>query len=97
MYLADFQPVVPEDFKSPDVVMLGNLHPLVQLSVLEQIERPKLVVLDTMNFWMDNTWDDLMKVIGKVDALTINDEEARQLTNEYSLVKAAQKDRRNGT
>lgn len=89
--LADFQPVVPEGFKSPDVVMLGNLHPLVQLSVLEQIERPKLVVLDTMNFWMDNTWDDLMTVIGKVDALTINDEEARQLTNEYSLVKAARK------
>ncbi|MEG9327577.1 Sugar or nucleoside kinase, ribokinase family [Salinimicrobium catena] len=89
--LADFQPVVPEDFKSPDIVMLGNLHPLVQLSVLEQLERPKLVVLDTMNFWMDNTWDDLMKVIAKVDALTINDEEARQLTNEYSLVKAARK------
>ncbi len=89
--LADFQPVVPEDFKSPDIVMLGNLHPLVQLSVLEQLERPKLVVLDTMNFWMDNTWDDLMKVIEKVDALTINDEEARQLTNEYSLVKAARK------
>ena len=89
--LADFQPVVPEEYKSPDVVMLGNLHPLVQLSVLEQIKRPKLVVLDTMNFWMDNTWDDLMKVISKVDALTINDEEARQLTDEYSLVKAARK------
>ena len=89
--LADFQPVVPDNFKSPDIVMLGNLHPLVQLSVLEQLERPKLVVLDTMNFWMDNTWDDLMTVIGKVDALTINDEEARQLTNEYSLVKAARK------
>ena len=89
--LADFKPVVPENFKSPNIVMLGNLHPLVQLSVLEQIERPKLVVLDTMNFWMDNTWDDLMKVISKVDALTINDEEARQLTDEYSLVKAARK------
>ncbi len=89
--LADFQPVVPENFKSPDIVMLGNLHPLVQLSVLEQLERPKLVVLDTMNFWMDNTWDDLMKVIAKVDALTINDEEARQLTNEFSLVRAARK------
>ncbi|WP_324719652.1 PfkB family carbohydrate kinase [Salinimicrobium sp. HB62] len=89
--LADFKPVVPEEFKSPDVVMLGNLHPLVQLSVLEQIERPKLVVLDTMNFWMDNTWEDLMKVIAKVDALTINDEEARQLTGEYSLVRAARK------
>ncbi|MDX1603894.1 MAG: PfkB family carbohydrate kinase, partial [Salinimicrobium sediminis] len=69
----------------------GNLHPLVQLSVLEQLKRPKLVVLDTMNFWMDNTWDDLMKVIEKVDVLTINDEEARQLTEEYSLVKAARK------
>ena len=89
--LADFQPVVPSKFTSPEIVMLGNLHPLVQLSVLEQLERPKLVVLDTMNFWMDNTWDDLMKVIAKVDALTINDEEARQLTNEYSLVKAARK------
>ena len=89
--LADFQPVVPENFKSPDIVMLGNLHPLVQLSVLEQLERPNLVVLDTMNFWMDNTWDDLIKVISRVDALTINDEEARQLTNEYSLVKAARK------
>ena len=89
--LADFKPVVPDNFKSPDIVMLGNLHPLVQLSVLEQLERPKLVVLDTMNFWMDNTWDDLMTVIGKVDAVTINDEEARQLTNEHSLVKAARK------
>lgn len=89
--LADFNPVVPEDFKSPDIVMLGNLHPLVQLSVLDQLKRPKLVVLDTMNFWMDNTWDDLMKVIAKVDAVTINDEEARQLTNEHSLVKAARK------
>lgn len=89
--LADFKPVVPDNFKSPDIVMLGNLHPLVQLSVLEQLERPKLVVLDTMNFWMDNTWDDLMTVIGKVDAVTINDEEARQLTQEHSLVKAARK------
>ena len=89
--LADFKPVVPDNFKSPDIVMLGNLHPLVQLSVLEQLERPKLVVLDTMNFWMDNTWDDLITVIGKVDAVTINDEEARQLTNEHSLVKAARK------
>lgn len=89
--LADFNPVVPEDFKSPDIVMLGNLHPLVQISVLEQLQRPKLVVLDTMNFWMDNTWDDLLKVIAKVDAVTINDEEARQLTNEHSLVKAARK------
>lgn len=89
--LADFKPVVPEGFKSPDIVMLGNLHPMVQMSVLEQLERPKLVVLDTMNFWMDNTWDDLLKVIAKVDVVTINDEEARQLTNEHSLVRAARK------
>src|SRR5680860_423359 len=89
--LADFKPVVPENFKSPDIVMLGNLHPLVQLDVLEQLKRPKLVVLDTMNFWMDNTLDELLKVIEKVDVLTINDEEARQLTHEHSLVKAARK------
>ncbi len=89
--LADFEPVVPRDFRSPEIVMLGNLHPLVQLSVLEQLERPKLVVLDTMNFWMDNTWDELMQVISRVDVLTINDEEARQLTGEYSLLKASRK------
>lgn len=89
--LADFQPVVPEDFKSPEIVMLGNLHPLVQKSVLDQLQRPKLVVLDTMNFWMDNTWDELLEVISHVDVITINDEEARQLTKEHSLVKAARK------
>ena len=89
--LADFNPVVPENFKDSEIVMLGNLHPLVQLSVLEQVENPKLVILDTMNFWMDNTWDELMQVISKVDVITINDEEARQLTNEHSLVKAARK------
>ncbi len=90
--LADFNPVVPENYKDADVVMLGNLHPSVQLSVIEQMtKKPKLVVLDTMNFWMDNTWDELMKVIEKVDVITINDEEARQLSGEYSLVKAAHK------
>ncbi|MFZ0490167.1 MAG: PfkB family carbohydrate kinase [Salegentibacter sp.] len=89
--LADFQPVVPGSYKDAEFVMLGNLHPLVQLSVLEQIENPKLVILDTMNFWMDNTWEDLMKVIAKVDVITINDEEARQLSGEHSLVKAARK------
>ncbi len=89
--LADFQPVVPGSYRDAEFVMLGNLHPLVQLSVLEQIENPKLVILDTMNFWMDNTWDDLMKVIAKVDVITINDEEARQLSGEHSLVKAARK------
>jgi len=89
--LADFDPVVPESHKDAEFVMLGNLHPLVQLSVLEQVENPKLVVLDTMNFWMDNALEDLMKVIAKVDVITINDEEARQLSGEYSLVKAARK------
>ncbi|MCB7481969.1 PfkB family carbohydrate kinase [Christiangramia sediminis] len=89
--LADFNPVVPQTHKDAEFVMLGNLHPLVQLSVLEQVKNPKLVVLDTMNFWMDNSLDDLMKVIAKVDVITINDEEARQLSGEYSLVKAARK------
>ncbi len=90
--LGDFTPVVPPDFKNADVVMLGNLHPSTQMSVINQMEeRPKLIVLDTMNFWMDNTWDELMDVIKKIDVITINDEEARQLTEEYSLVKAAAK------
>ncbi len=90
--LADFNPVVPEDFKDTDFLMLGNLHPSIQQSVIEQIpNRPKLVVLDTMNFWMDNAWDELIEVIKKIDVITINDEEARQLSGEYSLVKAAQK------
>ncbi|WP_299212792.1 PfkB family carbohydrate kinase [uncultured Aquimarina sp.] len=88
--LADFNPVVPENYKDSEIVMLGNLHPLVQLSVLEQMSsKPKLAVLDTMNFWMDNALEDLMKVIAEVDVITINDEEARQLSGEYSLVKAA--------
>ncbi|AVR44706.1 sugar kinase [Christiangramia fulva] len=89
--LSDFQPLVPKDYKNAEYVMLGNLHPLVQLSVLDQIEDPKLVVLDTMNFWMDNTLEDLKKVIERVDVITINDEEARQLSGEHSLVKAARK------
>jgi len=90
--LADFQPNVPENFQDTDFLMLGNLHPSVQMAVINQIpKRPKLVALDTMNFWMDNTWDELMEVIAKVDVITINDEEARQMSGEYSLVKAAQK------
>lgn len=90
--LADFEPKVPDHFQNPDFLMLGNLHPSVQMAVIQQIpKRPKLVVLDTMNFWMDNTWDELMEVIAKVDVITINDEEARQMSGEYSLVKAANK------
>lgn len=90
--LADFQPKVPADYTDADVVMLGNLHPIVQSSVLDQMtERPKLVVLDTMNFWMDCALPELLDVMKRVDVITINDEEARQLSGEYSLVKAAAK------
>ncbi len=90
--LADFNPVVPHDYKDAEVVMLGNLHPLVQSSVLNQMATtPKLIVLDTMNFWMDCALPELLDVIKRVDVITINDEEARQLSGEYSLVKAAEK------
>jgi sugar/nucleoside kinase (ribokinase family) len=89
--LADFSPVVPDRFKDADIVMLGNLHPAVQMSVIEQVESTKLIVLDTMNFWMDSELNLLKEVISKVDVITINDEEARQLSGEYSLVKAARK------
>ncbi|WP_378186131.1 PfkB family carbohydrate kinase [Aquimarina sp. W85] len=89
--LADFNPIVPDHYKEAEIVMLGNLNPLVQLSVLEQMTvKPKLAILDTMNFWMEDMFiEDLRKVIAKVDVITINDEEARQLSGEYSLVKAA--------
>lgn len=90
--LADFKPQVPENYKNSNVVMLGNLHPLVQISVIEQMtHKPKMIVLDTMNFWMDNALEDLLKVIKQIDVITINDEEARQLSGEYSLVVAARK------
>jgi len=90
--LADFNPVVPGSFKDAEVVMLGNLHPAVQNSVIDQMTvKPKMIILDTMNFWMDSALDDLKKVIKKVDVITINDEEARQLSGEYSLVNAAKK------
>lgn len=90
--LADFKPKVPQNFLDADMVMLGNLHPAVQMSVLDQLTTtPKLVALDTMNYWMNETWDLLQKIIRRVDVITINDEEARQLTGEYSLVKAARK------
>ena len=90
--LSDFQPFVPTNFKKASVVVLGNLHPLVQSSVLDQITNDDaLVILDTMNFWMDNTLEDLMAVIKRVDIITINDEEARQLSGQSSLVAAARK------
>ena len=90
--LENFEPVVPENFKDAGIVMLGNLHPLTQASVLDQMNvQPKLVVLDTMNFWMDIALTDLHTVLKRVDVVTINDEEARQLSGEYSLVNAAKK------
>ncbi|OHX66256.1 PfkB family carbohydrate kinase [Flammeovirga pacifica] len=90
--LEHFDPVVPANYQDAQYVMLGNLSPQVQSTVIERLEnRPKLVVMDTMNFWMDIAWDDLMKTISMVDVLSVNDEEARQLSKEYSLRKAAKK------
>lgn len=90
--LADFNPVVPESAKECDFLMLGNLMPSVQQKVIAQLnKRPKLIVLDTMNFWMDIAMEELLQTIANVDVLTVNDAEARQLSGEYSLVKAAQK------
>lgn len=90
--LENFDPKIPKSMQDAEILMLGNLHPGVQLSVLERMKnRPKLVILDTMNFWMDSAWDTLMLMIAKTDVITINDEEARQLSGEYSLVKAAKK------
>lgn len=89
--LADFNPVVPDAYRQTPYLMLGNLTPTVQKRVIEQMEtRPRLIALDTMNFWMDAALDSLIEVIGMVDMLIINDEEARQLSGEYSLVKAAE-------
>lgn len=90
--LEHFNPIVPESAKECDFLMLGNLVPAVQQKVIAQLKkRPKLIVLDTMNFWMDIALDDLKKTLTMIDVLTINDSEARQLSGEYSLVKAAQK------
>src|SRR5690606_21820979 len=90
--LEDFEPKIPNSMQDSEILVLGNLHPGVQLSVLEKMNQiPKLVILDTMNFWMDSALDTLMLMIAKTDVITINDEEARQLSGEYSLVKAAKK------
>lgn len=90
--LEDFDPVLPEKARNSEYLMLGNLTPAVQMKVLRQMnQRPKLVIMDTMNFWMDVAMPELKEVLKEVDLLTINDEEARQLSGEYSLVKAAQK------
>ncbi len=90
--LADFDPILPDSYQDCEFLLLGNLTPTVQRTVLERLKtRPKLVVMDTMNFWMDIALDELKRTIALVDVLTINDEEARQLSGEYSLVKAARK------
>jgi sugar/nucleoside kinase (ribokinase family) len=88
--LEDFNPVVPDSYQGADFLMLGNLMPKLQLSVINQLKvRPKLIVMDTMNFWMDVAMDDLKEVLKQVDVLLVNDGEARQLSGEFSLVKAA--------
>ena len=90
--LADFNPKVPDSYQGAEFLMLGNLMPSLQISVIQQLKtRPKLIVLDTMNFWMDIALEDLMKVLTMIDVLLINDTEARQLSGEFSLVKAAKK------
>jgi sugar/nucleoside kinase (ribokinase family) len=90
--LADFDPVIPESYQDCEYLLLGNLTPQVQQTVISRLhKRPKLIVLDTMNFWMDVAMDDLLKTLKMVDVLTINDAEARQLSGEYSLVKASKK------
>ncbi len=90
--LEDFNPVVPDSYQGADFLMLGNLMPKLQLSVINQMKvRPKLIVMDTMNFWMDIAMGDLKEVLKKVDVLLVNDGEARQLSDEFSLVKAARK------
>ena len=90
--LTKFKPVVPDHFKDASIVLLGNLDPNLQLEVLDQMEtKPSLVVMDTMNFWIESYRDKLDEVIGRVDVISINDEEARQITETHSLVEAAQK------
>ncbi len=90
--LEDFNPIVPDSYQGAEFLMLGNLMPKLQLSVIKQLtKRPKLIVMDTMNFWMDIALDDLKEVLKEIDVLMVNDGEARQLSGEFSLVKAAKK------
>src|ERR1700710_1217618 len=90
--LADFDPIIPDSYQDCEFLMLGNLTPQVQQTVIKRLKnRPKLIVMDTMNFWMDIALNDLLETIKMIDVLTINDAEARQLSGEYSLVKAARK------
>jgi sugar/nucleoside kinase (ribokinase family) len=87
--LADFDPKLPDSYLDSEFVMLGNLQPTVQMNVIKQLKKPKLIVMDTMNFWMESAMPELEKVLKKIDVLLINDAEARQLSGQYSLVKAS--------
>jgi sugar/nucleoside kinase (ribokinase family) len=87
--LADFDPKLPDSYRDSEFVMLGNLQPTVQMNVIKQLRRPKLIVMDTMNFWMESAMPELEKVLKEIDVLLINDAEARQLSGQYSLVKAS--------
>jgi sugar/nucleoside kinase (ribokinase family) len=87
--LADFDPKLPDSYVDSEFVMLGNLQPTVQMNVIKQLKRPKLIVMDTMNFWMESAMPELEKVLKNIDVLLINDAEARQLSGQYSLVKAS--------
>jgi sugar/nucleoside kinase (ribokinase family) len=90
--LADFDPEVPDSYQDCDFLMLGNVYPPIQQKVIEQFKnRPKLIVMDTMNFWIESAWEELKKVFTMVDVLLVNDSEARQISGEYSIVKAARK------
>jgi sugar/nucleoside kinase (ribokinase family) len=87
--LADFNPKLPDSYLDTEFVMLGNLQPTVQMNVIRQLKKPKLIVMDTMNFWMESAMPELEKVLEKIDVLLINDAEARQLSGQYSVVKAS--------
>jgi len=87
--LADFDPKLPDSYLDSEFVMLGNLQPTVQMNVIKQLKKPKLIVMDTMNFWMESAMPELEKVLKKIDVLLINDAEARQLSGQFSLVKAS--------
>jgi sugar/nucleoside kinase (ribokinase family) len=90
--LLDFNPVIPASYQGSEFLMLGNVNPSLQISVVQQLkQRPRLIAMDTMNFWMDSALDDLKKLLTMVDVLLVNDSEARQLSGEFSLVKAARK------
>ncbi len=96
--LENFKPEIPASYQDTDLLILGNLSPVVQREVIEGLKkRPKLIAMDTMNFWMDIMWDELMKTISMVDILVINDDEARQMSGEHSLVKASEKILKMGT